>query len=102
MSYQRPEVLPLEVENGAWFRIRRFWLTQARVNPRPARAGFRLDGSLVREAASLPGSGSQGLERSQAEEGEPVRMALAGHQFPRAFALALITAAARETPMVQD
>ena len=52
--------------------------------------------------ASFPGSGSLRLKRSQAEQGEPVRMALAGHQFPRAFAITLGTSATHETPMVQE
>jgi len=79
---------------AAWFRIRRFWVTQTRGNRRPVRVGFRLEGCLVREAAGLPGSGSLGLKRSQAQQGEPMRMAVAGHQLPRALALALGTPAA--------
>src|SRR4051794_29198564 len=43
----------------------------------------------VREAPASPASSPPGLKRSQAEQGEPVRMALAGHQLPRALALAL-------------
>src|SRR5271165_5766860 len=53
------------------------------------------------EATSLPGSGAPGLEWPEAQQRQPVRMALAGHQLPRAFAVALGTAAARETTMVQ-
>src|SRR5208282_4921075 len=86
----------------AWFNICRFWVTQARGNHRPAEAGFCLEGCLVREAASLLGSGSLGLQRPEAQQGEPVRMALAGHQFARAFAVTLGTLAAHETPMVQE
>jgi len=86
----------------AWFRIRRFWVTQTRGNRRPVRVGFRLEGCLVREAAGLPGSGSLGLKRSQAQQGEPMRMALAGHQLPRALALALGTPAAQEPAVVQE
>jgi transposase len=56
----------------------------------------------VREAASRPGSSSLGLKRSQAQQGEPMRMARAGHQFPWAFAVALRTSAAQEAPMVQE
>jgi len=56
----------------------------------------------VREVAGVPGSSSLGLKRSQVQQGEPVRMALAGHQFPRAFALAFGAAGAHEAPMVQE
>jgi len=56
----------------------------------------------VREAASLPGSSSLGLKRSQAQQGEPMRMARAGHQFPWAFANAFGTSAAHEAAMVQE
>src|SRR5271157_6405729 len=78
------------------------WVTEARRSRLPVRAGFRLEGCRVREAASLPGSGSPGLKRSQAQQAEPVRMALARHQFPRTFAVALRTPAAHEAPMVQE
>jgi hypothetical protein len=43
-----------------------------------------------------------GLKWAEAEQRQPVRMALAGHQLPRAFAGALGTSAAHETPMVQE
>jgi len=66
------------------------------------RAGSRLEGCPLREAASRPGPSLLGLKRSQAQQGEPVRMALADHQFPRAFALALGTPVANEAPMVQE
>ena len=71
-----------------------FGLHEARGNRRPMRVGFRLDGCSVREAASLPRLSLLGLKGSQAQQGEPMRMALAGHQFPRALALALGTPAA--------
>jgi len=56
----------------------------------------------VWEAARLPGSSSLGLKRSQAQQGEPVRMALAGHQLSRALALARGMAAAYEAVVVQE
>src|SRR5215213_375667 len=56
----------------------------------------------VREAASLSGSSALGLKRSQAQQGEPVRMALAGHQLARALALALLMPAAQEAAVVQE
>src|SRR3954469_280111 len=56
----------------------------------------------VREAASLPRSSPLGLKRSQAQQGEPVRMALVGHQLPRALALALGVPAAQEAAVVQE
>ena len=61
-----------------------------------------MEGHVVREAARLPGSLSLGLKRSQAQEGQPMRMALAGHQFPRVLVLALGTSAAQEAPVVQE
>src|SRR5690349_17061775 len=67
---------------------------------RPVKAGFQLDRRSVGEAASLPGSGSLGLKRFQAEQGEPVRMGSAGHQLARALALAP-GMAAQEAAMVQ-
>jgi hypothetical protein len=92
-----------EIElSEAWFRIRRFWVTHARGNRRPTRAGFQFEGCLVREAAILAGSGPVGLKRSQTKQGEPVRMALSRHQFARAFAVTLGTPTAHEAPMVQE
>jgi hypothetical protein len=70
---------------------------------RALQAGPWSAGLLCRgEAASLPGSGVLVLKRSEAEQGEPVRMAFAGHQFPRALADALGKPAAHEAPMVQE
>src|SRR4051794_37667524 len=87
---------------GAWFRICHFWVTRAREERRPVRAGFRWAMCPVREAASLPRSSPLGLKRSQAQQGEPVWTALAGHQLPRAFALALGVPAAQEAAVVQE
>jgi len=67
-----------------------------------AGAGFRLEGCPVREAASRPGSNSLGLKRSQAQQGKPVRMAVAGHQLARALALALGMPAAQEAAVVEE
>src|SRR4051794_1866676 len=86
----------------AWFRTCHFRVTRARGNRRPVRAGSRLKSCSCKEAASLPGSGSPGLKWPEAQQRKPVRMALAGHQFPWAFAGAPGTAAAHETPMVQE
>ena len=63
---------------------------------------FRFEGYPMQEAVSLPGSGSPGLKWPEAQQRQPVRMALAGHQFPWAFAGALGTAAAHEAAMVQE
>jgi hypothetical protein len=49
-----------------------------------------------------PGSGALRLEWSEAQQGKPVRMVFAGHDFARAFAAALGTAAAHEAPVVQE
>jgi hypothetical protein len=53
------------------------------------------------EAVSLPSSSSLGLKRSETHQGEPVRMAFAGHQFPWAFADALGKPAAHEAQFRQ-
>ena len=42
---------------------------KARGNGRPVRGGFRWEGCSEREAASLPGSSSLRLKRSQAQQG---------------------------------
>ena len=79
-----------------------FGLYEAPGNGRPVRVGFRFEECPVREAARLPGASSLGLKRSQAQQGQPVRMARACQQFPWAFALALGTPAVQELPMVQE
>src|SRR3954447_18484387 len=86
----------------AWSRICRFRVTRAHGNLRSVRAGFRFGGCPVQEAVSLPGSRLLGLKWPEAQQRKPVRMALTGHQFPRAFAGALGTAAAHKTPMAQE
>src|SRR4051794_8139903 len=86
----------------AWFRICRFRVTRTRGNRRPVRAGYQLESCPAREAVSLPGSRLLGLKRPEAQQRKPVRVAVAGHQFPRAFAVALGTSAAHEAPMVQE
>ena len=63
---------------------------------------MRFEERLVREAARLPGSSLLRLKRSQTQQGQPVRMALAGHQLARAFALALGIAAPQEAAVVQE
>jgi hypothetical protein len=60
-----------------------------------------VESPLVREALSLFELASLWLKRSQAEQCQPMRMALAGHYFARAFALTLRTSAAHEALMVQ-
>ena len=98
----QPEVTAGRMGLKAWFRIRPFWVTQG-VRKRPAFEGRISAGRYpVREAASLPRSSPLGLKRSQAEQGQPVQMALAGHQLPRALALALGASAAQEAAMVQE
>src|SRR3954471_21233675 len=86
----------------AWFRICHFWVTRTCKERRPVRAGFRQAMCPVREAASLPGSSPLGLKRSQAQQGEPVWMALSSHQLPRALALALGVPAAHKAAVVQE
>src|SRR6202161_861664 len=87
---------------AAWFRRGRFWVTDAARKP-PARDGWiSLRRRCCTEAANLPGSSGAGLKWSEAQQRQPMRMALAGHQFARAFAVAFGTSAAHEAPMVQE
>jgi hypothetical protein len=87
---------------AAWFRIRRFSVTEVARKP-PVREGrISLRMRFCREAANLPGSSVPGLDWSEAQQRQPMRMALAGHQFSRAFAVAFGPSAAHEAPMVQE
>src|SRR3954463_9773764 len=47
----------------------------------------------------IPGSSSPRLKRPEAQQRQPMRMALAGHHLAGAFALALSTSTAHEAPM---
>ncbi len=81
---------------------RPFWVTDAAPKP-PARDGWiSIRRWFCREAVSLPGSSAAGLKWPEAQQRQPMRMALAGHQFPRAFAVPFGTSAAHEAPMVQE
>ena len=92
----------LVIESTAWFRRGRFWVTDAaRKPPTPGWLDL-LRRRFCREAANLPGLSLAGLKRPEAQQGQPMRMALAGHQFPRAFAVPFGTSAAHEAPMVQE
>jgi hypothetical protein len=71
-------------------------------NGRPLGSDLGQWGCCAGEAVSLPGSGALVLKRSEAQQGEPMRVAFAGHQFPRAFADALGKLAAHEAPMVEE
>jgi putative transposase of IS4/5 family DUF4096 len=76
---------------------------RARESSRPLRVGSRSVGLFcAAEAVSLPGSGGLVLQRPEAQQGEPVRMVFAGHQFPRALADALDQLAAHVAPMVEE
>src|SRR5208282_2011080 len=68
--------------------------------------GARIPSSVWRsyrteEAANLSWSSPKGLKFSEAEQREPMWMALAGHYFARALAVALGTSAAHEAPVVE-
>jgi hypothetical protein len=78
-----------------------FGLQMPRGNRRPVMAGFRFEGGSVGRP-TLPGSSVAGLKGPEAQQRQPMRMALAGHQFPRALAVAFGTSAAHEAPMVQE
>src|SRR3954463_5511020 len=56
--------------------------------------------SCVGGCAPPRGSSLLGLKRSQAQQGEPVWMALAGHQLPRTLALTFGVPAAHESAVV--
>ena len=71
-------------------------------NRRPGRAGFQFEGGSVGRRSASPGSSAAGLKWPEAQQRQPMRMALAGHQFPRAFAVPFGTSAAHEAPMVQE
>jgi len=86
----------------AWFRICRFRVTRRGETAGPRGPDFQFEGCPVREAVSLPSSRLLGLKWPEAQQRKPVRMALAGHQLAWAFAVALGTSAAHETPMVQE
>jgi hypothetical protein len=63
----------------AWFRRSRFWVTDAARKP-PARDGWiSLRRRFCREAANLPGLGLARLKWPEAQQRQPMRMALAGH-----------------------
>ncbi len=87
----------------AWFRIGQFWVTRAHEERRPVwgrMSTFNVPCAGGDQPPTV--SGPPGLKRSQAQQGEPVRMALAGHQLPRALALALGVPAAQEAAVVQE
>ena len=65
-------------------------------------ARFRLRSWPVREAISLPRSSALRLNGSKAQQRQPVRMTLAGHQFPWALAGTLGNPATHEAMMVQE
>jgi hypothetical protein len=76
---------------------------RSRGSGRPLRVGLDQRGYFVRwRPISLPSSGVLVLQRSEAQQGEPVWMAFAGHQFPRALADALGKLAAHVAPMVEE
>ena len=79
LDAKRAQILRMLCE-GAWFRICPFWVTQGARKP-PACEGRIATGRVgpMREAASLPASSALKLKRSHAQQGQPVRMTLAGH-----------------------
>src|SRR3954452_21648957 len=79
-----------------------FGLQMPRGNRRPVMAGFRFEGGSVGRRSTSRGSSVAGLKWPEAQQRQPMWMALAGHQFPRAFAVPFGTSAAHEGPMVQE
>jgi hypothetical protein len=71
-----------DVQVGAWFRRGHFWVTDA-ARKSPTRDGWiSLRERFCKEAANLPGSSAAALNWPEAQQRQPMRMALAGHQFP--------------------
>jgi hypothetical protein len=91
-------VLPIE----AWFRISRFWVTEVARKPLVREGRISVRRWFCREAANLPGSGLPGLKWPEAQQRQPMLMALAGHQFAWALAVAFGASAPHEMPMVQQ
>ncbi len=85
----------------AWFRTCSNQVTRARGKRRPVKARFQLEQRPIGRLRASPWSSPLGLKRSQAQQGQPVRMVLASHQLARALALALGMAAAQEAAVVQ-
>jgi hypothetical protein len=84
-----------------------FWSFLGSRRPRgmgqPLRVGLGRCGCFVRwRPISLSGSGVLVLQRSEAQQSEPMRVAFAGHQFSRALADALGQLAAHIAPMVEE
>jgi hypothetical protein len=79
-----------------------FWGYTSERKPPAFEARLWLRSWLVREAVSLPRSSALRLNGSEAQQRQPMRMALAGHQFPWAFAGTLGNPAAYEAAMVQE
>ena len=90
----------LQGPTTAWFEIRHFWVTRASGIHRLSKPAFRLRCWPVRKAISLHRSSVLRLQESEAQQRQPMRVALAGHHFAGAFILALRTVAAHEAPMV--
>ena len=89
-------------QTAAWFRICSNQVTRA-CGKAPACEGRISAGTaFCGEAVSRPGLPSLGLKRSQAEQGQPVWMRLAGHQLAWALAIAFGTSATQEAAVVDE
>jgi hypothetical protein len=91
-----------DVTNPAWFRISRLWVTEVARKPAVRERRISVRSRFCREAANLPGSSVPRPDWPEDQPRQPMRMALAGHQFARAFAVAFGTSAEHEAPMVQE
>jgi hypothetical protein len=82
-----------------------FGLQRASGSRLPVGAGWRIlvgwAGGWRRRLTSA-GSGSLRLKWSKSQQRQPMRMALAGHHFAGAFAVALGAPAAHEAPVVEE
>ena len=74
-----------EANEGAWFKNSRFWVTQAKEVLPP----FSWENGLTDRFEILLGEDGGAPEALKAEEFQPMRMALPGHEFRGTFADAL-------------
>ncbi len=90
------------VETEAWFKIGDFRVTRTRWNVRVLKPDFGWQFIVCGRPAGLRRSGSLGLKRAETQQRQPVRVAFAGQQFPRAVSGSLRALAAHETPVIQE
>ncbi len=103
-TYKQAEERGWQVRKGerAWFKIADFWVARTCHNSRVLDRDGGRQGTVCRRPAGLRGSRALGLKRAEAQRRQPMRMAFASQQFPRAASGSLRTLAAHETAVVQE